>query len=128
MDHWSAAAKRNWTDAGYAEAAVLQMMEVLGEVHHSPNLAPQLRLPGYGQIMSIIDAGLGNLTAGQSIEAAADWMQAAAEERLSANYPSVNGTVGYLELYRQQLGYSGSSTTEPEVGRGKWKQRRAGEG
>ncbi|GLI68041.1 hypothetical protein VaNZ11_012364 [Volvox africanus] len=114
-DHWSPAAQHNWTDAGYTEVAVQQMLDVLRRLHACPNVAPHLRLPGQDDMSRMLSVALANLTVGQTPETVAAALQASVEALLLARYGMVNGTYGFLSLYRQQLGYVESSSTDPPV-------------
>ncbi|GIL79831.1 hypothetical protein Vretifemale_9103 [Volvox reticuliferus] len=111
-DHWSPAARRNWTDAGYVEAAVEQMLDVLRRLHACANVAPHLRLPGQEDVSRMLSSALANLTAGQTLEVVTATLQVSVEATLLARYGMVNGTYGFLGLYRQQLGYVESSSTD----------------
>ncbi|GIL52673.1 hypothetical protein Vafri_8489 [Volvox africanus] len=114
-EHWSPAAQRNWTDAGYMEAAVQQMLDVLRRLHACPNVAPHLRLPGKDDVSSMLSVALANLSAGQTPQTVAAALQASVEAALVARYGMVNGTYGFLSLYRQQLGYVESTSTDPPL-------------
>ncbi|KXZ55603.1 hypothetical protein GPECTOR_2g1153 [Gonium pectorale] len=107
-DQWSDAAMGDWERANYSAAALPAMQAALKQMYASPNLAPPLRLPGQDQVMEAVYNASAALNAGQSPGAVAANLDAAFKRILAARYPTpgVNGTPGYLQLYRTQLGYT----------------------